>query len=58
MTNLEVYLSEPGAPLLAPSVTLTMFLCLFVGNFIGGLALVLISAVYIGRNTKQADNGA
>ena len=46
VTNLEAYLSEPGAPLLAPSVTLTMFLCLFVGNFIGGLALVLISAEF------------
>ncbi len=46
VTNLEAYLSEPGAPLLAPSVTLPMFLCLFVGNFIGGLALVLISAEF------------
>ena len=46
VTNLAVYLSEPGASLLVPSVTLTMFLSIFVGIFIGGLTLILISAEF------------
>ncbi len=46
VTNLVVYASEPGASLLVPSVTLTMFLSIFVGIFIGGLTLILISAEF------------